>query len=118
MSAVLLSSFSLCILLEDPSDFFPLLSSFWRETSKLGVYHLLVSLSYRHYLMLMLPILALVMPLYRHAHAWRARLPKKMLTPLRLASTLTLFIAFFLTVLYLLPQFPQYVELAYRTPLL
>lgn len=114
VSAVFLSVFALSTVLENPLDVFSLLSSFWRETGDLGVYHLLISLSYRHYLMLMIPFLALAMPLYRYAFALSTRLPQKAHTPLRFLSTLLLFVAFLLTIEYLLPQFPQYVELAYR----
>lgn len=114
LSAVFVSVFALSVMLENPFDIFPLLSSLWRETGDLGVYHLLVSLSYRHYLMLLFPILALVMPLYRYAPAWRTRISPKPLCALRVLSVILLFAAFFFTILYLLPQFPQYVELVYR----
>lgn len=118
LSAVLLSFFSLAILLENPLDVFPLFSSLWQETDALGVYHLLVSLSYRHYLMLLFPILAVVMPLYRYAPAIGARLPKKAHAPLQMFCMLSLLITFVFSILYLLPQFPQYAELAYRGLLL
>lgn len=118
LSAAVLSVLSLTVMLEDPFDILSLLSSFWRETGDLGVYHLLVSLSYRHYLMLLFPILALVMPLYRYAPALTRRLPTKLHTALQALCMLLLFGTFLFSILYLLPQFPQYVELAYRKLLL
>ena len=59
-------------------------------------------------------IAALAMPLYRYAFALCEHLPQKAQAALRFLSALLLFVAFLLTIEYLLPQFPQYVELAYR----
>ncbi len=118
LSALALSVLALTVMLEDPFDIFSLLSSLWRETSTLGVYHLIVSLSYRHYLMLLFPLLALFMPLAHYTRGLRARLPQKIKSALQLSCSLCLLVAFLLSILYFLPQFPQFVELAYGKLLL
>ena len=117
-SALMLSIPALAMMLEDPFDIFSLLSSPWHETNTLGVYHLIVSLSYRHYLMLLFPILALFTPLAHCTKGLRARLSQKTRSALQLSGALCLLVAFFLSILYFLPQFPQFVELAYGKLLL
>ncbi len=117
-SMLCLSILALAVMLEDPLDIFPLLSSLWHDAGDLGVYRLIVSLSYRHYLMLLFPALALIMPLYRYAPALCARLSQRTRSALQLSYTTLLLVAFFFTILYFLPQFPQFVELAYGKLLL
>lgn len=114
LSALFVSLLALSFMLEDPLEIFLLISSLWKETGGLGIYHLLVSLSYRHYLMLLVPILALVMPFYRVGPVLRLRLSQKTRSALYAVSSLALLVCFLFTILFLLPQFPQYVELAYR----
>lgn len=114
LSALCLSFFALSIMLEDPMDVFALFPSSTQSGDPLSMYRLLVSLSHRHYLMLLLPVLLVIMPLSRYAPKWLSRLPKKANAALSLTTVLVLFSVFFLTIVYLLPQFPQYVELTYR----
>lgn len=114
LSALALSFFALSLALEDPMDIFLLFPSRGSASDTISLYRLLTSLSQRNYLMLLFPAMLVAIPLFHLAPRLLSRLPKRIQTALSLFAALSLFVAFFFTIVYLLPQFPRYVEITYR----
>ena len=72
-----------------------------------------MSFTYLNHLIVALCFLLLYTPLSRYAPRLVAKLPLRVQAGLRYVGTLIMLLAFFLALLFLLPQFPQYDLLAY-----
>ena len=118
LSALYLSLFALALSLDDPLSLFPLLANAFQKIDLLAFYHILLSFSYLNHLIVVLLFLLLYAPLSYYVPRLVKKLPARVRTPLRYTGALLAMAAFFLALLFLLPQFPQYAELAYGKPLM
>lgn len=113
LSAVLLSLFAVCLTLEDPMRIFTLLAAAFTQKGNPLIYQTLVSLTYGRYLLWLLPLSALLLPLSHLLPRLCRHLSPRGQEITRAAHTILCFLAFFFTLLYLFPQFPQYANMTY-----
>ena len=113
LCAVFLSVLVLAMMLENPFEIFRLLSSLWRTTDQRSLSHILVSLFYLNHLWLMFLILAIGMPLTHFLPLLLKNRSARLRKTVHLCYVLFVSAGFLLTIIYLLPQFPQYVGLSY-----
>ena len=112
-SALCLSLVALAMMLENPITLLSLLANAFQKTDPLTLYHVLMSFTYVNHLIVALAFLLLYAPLSRYAPRLVAKLPLRVQAGMRYAGALITLLAFFLALLFLLPQFPQYDLLAY-----
>lgn len=112
-SSLCLSLFALALMLENPLTLLSLLAGAFQKTDLLTLYHVLFSFTHLNHLIVVLIFLLLYAPLSRFAPRLLAKMPPRVLSVARYAGALVLLAAFFLTLLLVLPQFPQYDTLAY-----
>ncbi len=111
LSLLCLSLLALAMMLRDPLSVFTLLAGAFRKTDLLALYHALLSFTYLNHLIVVLVALLLYAPLAHFVPLLIARLPMRVRATLRNVGVLVALAAFFLAILFLLPQFPQYAEL-------
>ncbi|MBE6630171.1 MAG: hypothetical protein E7624_04900 [Ruminococcaceae bacterium] len=113
LSAVLLALFAVCITLEDPMHVFRLFAAAFTQGNNPLIYQTLVSLTYGRYLLWLLPVAVLLLPLSHFLPRLCRALTPRVQEIARALGTLVCFLAFFFTLLYLFPQFPQYADMTY-----
>ena len=110
-----LALLALALLLEEPMSLFPLLGNAFRESDPLALYHSLISFVYLNHLLVLLVFLALWAPLSHYVPRLVAKMPPRIQHAAYYAKALTALLAFFLALLLILPQFPQFSTLIYGT---
>ncbi len=113
LSALCLSLFALALMLENPLSLFPLLAGAFQKTDPLTLYHVLLSFTHLNHLIVVLIFLILYAPLSRFVPRLIAKCPARVQTVARYTGALITIFAFFLALLLILPQFPQYDMLTY-----
>lgn len=113
VSALCLSLATLAIMLDSPLSLFPLLIGAFQKTDPLTLYHVLMRFTYLNHLIVALIFLLLYAPLSRLVPRLIAKCPARVQAVARYTGALVALAAFFLALLLILPQFPQYDTLAY-----
>ena len=109
-----LSIFALGLLLPNPAQIFSLFARASIRRTPYAIFYLLSAISDSRYLALALALMMLF-PLFHLLHRLSHKWPQKPVFFLECVGTLLLFAAFFLTLVYYLPQFPNLADPIYGT---
>ena len=110
-----LALFALALLLDDPLTLFPMIGNAFRASDPLALYHSLISFTYLNHLLVLLAFLVLWAPLSHYVPRLVAKMPLRAQHTAYCANALFALLAFFLALLMILPQFPQFSTLVYGT---
>ena len=113
ISHLALSLFALALLLEDPLSLFTLIVGAFRESEPFGLYRALMSFTYRNHLITLLAFLLIWAPLSRYLPRLVKKCSARVQDACRYTYAMILLALFVLALLLLLPQFPQFANLAY-----
>lgn len=109
-----LSLFALGLLLPDPLSFFSMFQGGQTSSAPYAFYYLLSAIPDSRYLVITL-LLMLFIPLFHTLWRRSQKWPSKLTLAVECVGTLFLFVAFFLTLVYYLPQFPNLADPVYGT---